>query len=100
VDRRARGGIVERVVVALGAAQRLCLVVTPEGTRKKVRAWKAGFYRIAHGAGVPILPVAFDYRKRAVVFHAPLQPSGDYEADLAALRGLYDAAMAYHPGNY
>lgn len=100
VDRRAPGGIVESAVDAMRAAEQLYLVVTPEGTRQKVPAWRAGFYRIAHGAGIPILPVAFDYRKRAVVFEPLLHPSGDYEADLAALRAGFDAAMAYRPENY
>jgi 1-acyl-sn-glycerol-3-phosphate acyltransferase len=100
VDRNAPGGIVESAIEALGNAERLYLVITPEGTRRKVAAWKAGFYRIAHGAGVPILPVAFDYRKRAVVFEATLQPSGDYEADLRTLRAGFEPAMAYRPENY
>jgi 1-acyl-sn-glycerol-3-phosphate acyltransferase len=100
VDRRAPGVIVESVVEALRAADRLYLVVTPEGTRKKAPAWKSGFYRIAHGAGVPILPVAFDYRKRAIIFEPLFEPSGDYEADLPLLRSGFEAAMAYRPENY
>lgn len=100
VDRRAPGGIVENVVEAMLAAEQMYLVVTPEGTRKKAPAWKAGFYRIAHGAGVPILPVAFDYRKRAIVFEPLFHPSGDYEADLPLLRARFDSAMAYRPENY
>jgi 1-acyl-sn-glycerol-3-phosphate acyltransferase len=100
VDRRAPGGVVETVTDAMRAAERLYLVITPEGTRKKVPAWRSGFYRVAHGAGVPILPVAFDYRKRAIVFEPLFEPSGDYEADLPALRSGFDAAMAYRPENY
>jgi 1-acyl-sn-glycerol-3-phosphate acyltransferase len=100
VDRRAPSGIVESAIEALRTADNLYLVVTPEGTRKKTPAWKSGFYRIAHGAGVPILPVAFDYRKRAIVFEPLFDPSGDYEADLPALRSGFEAAMAYRPENY
>lgn len=100
VDRRAPGGVVESAVEAMRGAERLYLVITPEGTRGKVAAWKAGFYRIAHGAGVPILPIAFDYRRRAVAFEALFQPSGDYEADLPALQAGFDAGMAYRPESY
>jgi 1-acyl-sn-glycerol-3-phosphate acyltransferase len=32
-----------------------------------VPRFKTGFYRIALAAGVPILPVAFNYRRRAVI---------------------------------
>jgi 1-acyl-sn-glycerol-3-phosphate acyltransferase len=100
VDRRAPRGLLEKVVEAMRAAGQMYLVVTPEGTRKKVPAWKGGFYRIAQGAGVPILPVAFDYRKRAIAFGPLFHPSGDYEADLPALRAAFDAGMAYRPENY
>jgi 1-acyl-sn-glycerol-3-phosphate acyltransferase len=100
VDRRAPGGIVESAIEAMRSREKLCLVITPEGTRKKVAAWKAGFYRVAHGAGVPILPVAFDYRKRAIVFEPLFQPSGDYDADLPKLLAGFDASMAYRPENY
>ena len=100
VDRKAAGGVVESAVEALRAAQKLLLVITPEGTRRKTREWKSGFHRIACGAGVPILPVAFDYRKRAIIFEPVFEPTGDYTADLAALRSRFEAAMAYRPENY
>ena len=56
------------------------------GDAQALRQWKSGFYRIAVAAGVPILPVAFDY-SRKVVFFAPLfHPTGDYERDLEELQ--------------
>jgi 1-acyl-sn-glycerol-3-phosphate acyltransferase len=100
VDRNAPGGIVESAIEALRTADKLYLVIAPEGTRKKVPAWRSGFYRIARGAGVPILPVAFDYGKRRVRFAPLFEPSGDYEADLPTLRSCFDAGMAYRPENY
>jgi 1-acyl-sn-glycerol-3-phosphate acyltransferase len=100
VDRKAAGGIVESAIEAMRAADRLYLVLTPEGTRAKVPAWRSGFYRIAHGAGVPILPVAFDYRRRRIAFQRPFTPTGDYDNDLPALRSGFEAAMAYRPENY
>ncbi len=100
VNRKAPGGIVESAIEAMRAADKLYLVLTPEGTRAKMPAWRSGFYRIAHGAGVPILPVAFDYRRRRVAFQPLFEPTGDYEVDLPKLRSGFDAAMAYRPENY
>jgi 1-acyl-sn-glycerol-3-phosphate acyltransferase len=100
VNRAAAGGFVDEVVRALRAADRMTVVLAPEGTRSRVAQWKSGFYRIACDAGVPILPVGFDYSRR-VVFFAPLfHPTGDYEKDLTKLRGHYRAEMARRPENY
>jgi 1-acyl-sn-glycerol-3-phosphate acyltransferase len=99
VDRRAATGFVEQVARALRDAERMVVVIAPEGTRKRT-AWKSGFYRIAVAAGVPILPVAFDYPRRAVVFAPPFRPTGDYEQDLAAIRAHFRPEMALIPANY
>ena len=99
VDRRAATGFVDQVARAMRDAERMVVVIAPEGTRKRT-TWKSGFYRIALAAGVPILPVAFDYPRRAVVFAPPFRPTGDYEKDLAAIRAHYRPEMALIPANY
>jgi 1-acyl-sn-glycerol-3-phosphate acyltransferase len=100
IERRAAGGVVAGAVRAFRENESLAVVITPEGTRGKTDAWKSGFYRIAHEAGVPILPVAFDYRAHAVRFHPPFWPTGDYEKDLPLLQACFSAEMAVHPEMY
>lgn len=100
VDRRRPGGLVGQAVDLFRQHGALYLALAPEGTRKKVERWKTGFYRIAEGAGVPVVPVALDYRRRVALIGQPLQPSGDYEADLATLRAHFCAEMARHPERY
>jgi 1-acyl-sn-glycerol-3-phosphate acyltransferase len=100
VDRSAAAGLTGEVVRALRGADRMTVILTPEGTRARVEQWKSGFYRIAHEAGVPILPVGFDY-PRKVIFFAPLfHPTGNYEKDLRLLRAHYRPEMARRPENY
>lgn len=65
------------------------LAIAPEGTRKKVTEWKTGFYYIALKANVPIIPVAFDYKKKQVVYNAPYRLTGDFEADIKNLETFY-----------
>jgi 1-acyl-sn-glycerol-3-phosphate acyltransferase len=67
----------------------MMLALAPEGTRKPGRTWRSGFYRIALGAGVPIFPVAFDWKARVVRLFPVYEPSGDYEADLPRLLAIY-----------
>ena len=100
VDRSAAEGFVEETARVLREAERMTLVIAPEGTRRRTGRWKSGFYRIAVAAGVPIRPTGFDY-SRKVVFFAPLfHTTGDYEEDLAALQALFRRDMALRPENY
>jgi 1-acyl-sn-glycerol-3-phosphate acyltransferase len=100
VNRSAAAGFASEVARVLRDADQMTVVIAPEGTRKRIPQWKSGFYRIAVEAGVPILPVGFDY-PRKVVFFAPLfHPSGDYEKDLPRLRSHYRAEMGKTPSNY
>jgi 1-acyl-sn-glycerol-3-phosphate acyltransferase len=100
VNRAAASGFVEEVVRRLRAAERMTVVIAPEGTRRRVDSWKSGFYRIAVEAGVPILPVAFDYPRRAIVFAPLFHPTGDYDKDLPALRAVYRPELGLKPENY
>jgi 1-acyl-sn-glycerol-3-phosphate acyltransferase len=100
VDRSAAEGVVERAVEKVTSEERIFLAIAPEGTRTRVEQWKSGYYRIATGARVPILPVALDYPRRAVVLMEPFQPTGDHARDEAALRALFRAEMARHPEAY
>jgi 1-acyl-sn-glycerol-3-phosphate acyltransferase len=100
VDRDAPLGVVERAIELVRGSERIFLAIAPEGTRTRVDSWKSGYYRVAAGAGVPIVPVAFDYASKAVRLLPPFQPSGDYERDEAALRALFAARMARRPERY
>lgn len=100
VDRRIHHGIVEAAIERFAARPQWVLGIAPEGTRKRVEQWKTGFYRIAAGAGVPILPVTFDYARRVVDLGTLFFPTGDEARDLRELRGRYRADMARHPENF
>lgn len=85
INRRSPKGVVEQSVDAFRNNESLLLLVAPEGTRSGAPEWKRGFYHIALGAQVPILPAAIDYQTRTVTFREPVVPSGDYPADLATI---------------
>jgi 1-acyl-sn-glycerol-3-phosphate acyltransferase len=99
VDRKKASGFVGEVAAAVRAADQMTVVLAPEGTRTRAQ-WKSGFYRIATEAGVPILPVGFDYSRRVVFFARLFHPTGDYEQDLPQLRAYYRPEMGMRPENY
>jgi 1-acyl-sn-glycerol-3-phosphate acyltransferase len=100
VDRDAAHGVVQAIVEEFRRRDRLFLALAPEGTRRRVTQWKTGFYRIAEGAGVPIVPVIFDYGTRAIRIEEPFTPTGDLDGDVARLRGLFAGALACKPESF
>jgi 1-acyl-sn-glycerol-3-phosphate acyltransferase len=97
VRRNSPEGVVAEVAAAIRAEPQFVLGLAPEGTRSRVSHWRTGFYRIAEAAGVPIVPVWFDWSRREVGIGAPLVPSGDVEADVATLQASFRPEMARHP---
>jgi 1-acyl-sn-glycerol-3-phosphate acyltransferase len=81
VDRFSKRNMVEQVVDLFNANDRFTIVLSPEGTRKKVDRLRSGFYHIAVGAGVPILMVGFDFGNRKILLSEPFYPSCDFEND-------------------
>lgn len=100
IDRSVAGGAVSQAAGHMERAGAMFLGLAPEGTRSPVERWKTGFYHVASRAGVPILPVAFDYPHRRAVLFPPFQPTGDVEGDLARLQAHFDKSMARHPERY
>jgi 1-acyl-sn-glycerol-3-phosphate acyltransferase len=89
VDRSAAHDVVSQTIDAFSSRQRVFLVITPEGTRKQVSRWKTGFWHIARGAGVPILPIVFDWGARVIRFHPAFMPRADVDEDVRELQSLY-----------
>lgn len=86
VDRSTASDVVTSVVAQFDRRHRMLLAIAPEGTRRPVDRWRTGFYHIARGAGVPILPIAFDWASTTIRIGEPFSPTGDLDADLHALR--------------
>ena len=86
VDRTKKLNIVNKVVELFKLGKIKILAVAPEGTRKKVKKWKTGFYYIALKANLPILMVSFDYMKKEVTIYNKFYPSGDINKDFIELK--------------
>lgn len=89
VDRRANHGVVGDCVKAFEASRALLLCLAPEGTRRSQGQWRSGFYQIARGAGVPILPVAFDFGRHVIRLMPLVRPSGTQAQDLPLIQALF-----------
>lgn len=66
VDRERHQNLVDQVVSIFNSESHHTIVIAPEGTRKKVSKFKTGFYYMALGAHVPIIPIIFDFGTKKV----------------------------------
>lgn len=89
LNRKKNEGKVEAIARIFREQDEFRLAIAPEGTRGKVDEWKTGFYYIAKEANVPVVPVAFDYKKKVVTIHSPYMPTESMEADFSFLYDLY-----------
>ena len=100
IDRNRAGNVVQAYIDEFARRERMVLTIAPEGTRSRVTDWKRGFHHVARGAGVPLVPVALDFRRRRVVFGEAVVVTDDYVADMVRIKPFFRADMARHPQNY
>lgn len=93
VDRHASNDVVGQMAQRFAEDPGFSLVLAPEGTRGKDGVQKpirTGFWHIARQAGVPILLMISDDRKRQIRPLARLMPT-DLATDLQQIASLYAA---------
>lgn len=95
VDRSEPGGLVKQVAEAFDSAERMILVMAPEGTRKKAKAWKAGFIWIAAKANVPVVPAGVDGENKTVELGPGIRYEGDLTRFMDQLREFYAPKPGY-----
>jgi 1-acyl-sn-glycerol-3-phosphate acyltransferase len=82
VDRTKRANYVEQVADAYRRADRLALVMAPEGTRRSEGEWRSGFWHIARAAKVPIVITWVDPERHRIGFSEPYMPTDSFGRDL------------------
>jgi len=89
INRSQSSNIVDYMIAVFKEKKEMILVLAPEGTRKKVKKWKSGFYHIARGANIPIVLAFIDYIKKTAGIGPLVFPTGDFDADMAKIKAFY-----------
>jgi len=97
VDRTRHNNLVDAAVEIFNSKEKFAMALAPEGTRKKVSAFKTGFYHIAVRAKIPIYKVGFDFSTKRIIIDKPYYPSGDMEADMELIMEFYKPIRGRHP---
>ena len=97
LNRKKNENVVDAITRMYREEDLFRMAIAPEGTRKKVTEWKTGFYYIAKNAGVPILPIAFDWENRVMTFHPLFTPTANREKDFEYLQALFKGVIGKVP---
>lgn len=97
IDRDNKGSVLQASIDKFKTGEPLFLGLSPEGTRQYTKEWKTGFYYLAVGANVPILPVALDYKTKEIRFMSLVYPTGDISEDLQKIYNQYQGVVPRYP---
>ena len=89
INRSKKTNVVEQMIEEFDRRDELVLVVPPEGTRKRAERWKSGFYHIALGAKVPVVPAYIDVSRKRIGMGEPIHLTGKVREDMDKLRAFY-----------
>ncbi|MDD5169462.1 MAG: 1-acyl-sn-glycerol-3-phosphate acyltransferase [Syntrophales bacterium] len=92
IDRHASQGVVGQMVEIFNSRSEFLLAIVPEGTRKKIRTIKTGFWHIAKAANVSIICWYLDNENKTARWLGEIIPGEDKRADLIRIRDIYEKA--------
>jgi 1-acyl-sn-glycerol-3-phosphate acyltransferase len=100
IRRDVPSSTTERIAAEFTKHETFCIAITPEGTRKKAKEWKKGFYYIALKARVPIQVAYIDYGRKEMGIKALFYPTGDADRDIRLIRSMYEGIKGCHDKNF
>lgn len=101
IDRSRSNSVVAQMIEEFARHDEFVLGIPPEGTRAYAEFWKSGFYHVAVGARVPVVPGYVDFEQRRVGLGPPITMTGDVRVDMDRIRAFYGSLRlrAYEPAN-
>ncbi|MFW5823271.1 MAG: 1-acyl-sn-glycerol-3-phosphate acyltransferase [Tangfeifania sp.] len=89
IDRSKGANVIRQAVHHFNTRDYLHLAMTPEGTRKRTRRWKAGFHTIAKLADVPVYLGSFDWGRKEMSIWEKFELTDDARADIKRMKDYY-----------
>ncbi len=90
VDRKKGGPIAKQIIDKMNSTDGVFhLAMTPEGTRKLTKRWKAGFHTIARATGAAVYLGYFDFGKKEIGWFRTLELTDDAQADIEQMKAFY-----------
>ena len=99
VNVNKKGGLVKQLIDKFNKSDNFILHIPPSGTRKYTPYWKSGFYYVALGANVPVVPAYLDGKKKQYGYGDPYYLTGNKKEDMDYLRNFYIDKNGIIPSN-
>ena len=100
IDRKHAQNIVSYTTELFEKSENLVIIITPEGTRKRVEKWKKGYYLLAKRANVPIYTGFMDFKTRDCGIIKQVPVTGNYEEDFKEIEKIYRGMHGKHPERF
>ncbi len=100
VTRHNNNKLVQDIIELFNSKAELMLMIPAEGTRSRVSKWKTGFYHVALGANVPVLPGYLNYEKKTAGFGPLLHLTGNPITDANLIKDFYRDIKGKFPENF
>lgn len=89
INRQSNENKVEAIAKLFNEHEEFRMTLAPEGTRKKVKEWRTGFYYIAKQANVPIIMFTLDFENKENKVSELFYPTDDVESDFNYMYNFY-----------
>ena len=89
INRQSNENKVVAIAKLFKEREEFRITLAPEGTRKKVKEWRTGFYYIAKEANVPIIMFTLDFKNKQNKISEPFYPTNNIEADFNYLHAFF-----------
>jgi 1-acyl-sn-glycerol-3-phosphate acyltransferase len=100
VDRKSNSHLAGQLVDYFNSREEFGLTLTPEGTRKKIKRLKRGFYYIAQATGVPVFMGFIDFKTKTLGIGPEFLITGNFDQDVVQIRDFYKGMEGLYRGRF
>jgi 1-acyl-sn-glycerol-3-phosphate acyltransferase len=97
INRQTNENKVDAIAALFKERDEFRMTMAPEGTRKKVKEWRTGFYYIAKKANVPIIMFTLDFENKQNKISEPFYPTNDVKADFEFMHLFFEGVKGKIP---
>ena len=89
IDRSRGANVIRQTIHLVNEKEKIHLALTPEGTRARVKRWKAGFHIIARETGLPVYLGSFDWGRKEISRGEKFELSDNAADDIKRMKDFY-----------